>query len=109
LAVLGQGSSLVNALGSTGTATAINWDNANNQSLTLTASTTVTFSNPLSGASYTLSITQGGSGSYTITWPTIKWAFNNPPVLTTTVGAIDVVNLYYDGANYLGTFALNFT
>jgi hypothetical protein len=109
LIAFGQGASLVNAIGNvTGTAT-VNWDNSNNQTLTLIGSTTLTFSNPIAGANYMIEVTQGGVGSYTITWPTIKWAFNNPPVLTTAVGSIDVINLFYDGTNYLGTFALNFT
>jgi len=108
LVAFGQGASLVNDIGTvTGTAT-VNWNDSNNQTLTLLGSTTLTFSNPLPGANYMIEVTQGGVGSYTITFPTIKWAYNNPPVLTTTVGGIDVINLFYDGTNYLGTFALNF-
>jgi hypothetical protein len=108
LVAFGQGASLTNDIGSvTGTAT-INWDNSNNQSITLIGSTTLTFSNPLSGANYQIEITQGGVGSYTITWPTIKWMNATSPTLSTVVGRTDIVSLYYDGTNYYGTFALNF-
>ena len=108
LIAYGQGASKTNDIGNvTGTAT-VNWDNSNNQSLTLIGSTTLTFSNPLSGANYMLEITQGGAGSYTITWPTIKWQNATPPTLSTAVGKIDIISLFYDGTSYFGTFALNF-
>ena len=108
LVAFGQGASLTNDIGSvTGTAN-VNWDDSNNQSITLIGSTTLTFSNPLSGANYQIEITQGGVGSYTITWPTIKWMNATPPTLSTVVGRVDIVSLYYDGTNYYGTFALNF-
>ena len=108
LVAFGQGASLTNDIGSvTGTAT-VNWDSSNNQTLTLIGSTTLTFSNPVSGANYMLQITQGGVGSYTITWPTIYWMNASPPTLSTAVGKIDIISLFYDGTKYLGTYALNF-
>jgi hypothetical protein len=56
-----------------------------------------------------LQITQGGIGSYTITWPgNVYWANATPPTLSTAVGKIDMVSLYYDGTNYFATFLLNF-
>jgi hypothetical protein len=108
LVAFGQGASLTNDIGNVGTSATVNWNDSNNQSLTLIGSTTLTFSNPLSGANYQLEITQGGVGSYTITWPTIKWMNATPPTLSTVVGRVDIVSLYYDGANYYGTYALNF-
>ena len=105
---LGQGASDWYANGNvTGTAT-INFNNGNNQGLSLTGSTTLTFSNPLPGANYTLAVTQAGSGSYTITWPTIKWVGSAPPALSTAVGKTDLISLTYDGTNYWGTYAYNF-
>jgi hypothetical protein len=110
LVAFGQGASLLNSIASGATAATVNWDDGNNQKIDLMISiTSLTLSNPIEGANYMLEIVQGGVGSYTITWPaSIKWAFNSPPTLTTTVGGIDVINLFYDGTNYLGTFALNF-
>jgi hypothetical protein len=108
LVAYGQGASKSFDIGSvTGTAT-VDFDEGNNQYLTLTGSTTLTFSNPIAGANYSLLLTQGGVGSYTVTWPTIKWANAIPPTLSTTVGKIDLVNLLYDGTSYYGSWAVNF-
>ena len=109
LVAYGQGASKWNDAGSTGGTTTIDWNSANNQGITLTASTTLTLSNPIAGASYTIAVTQGGSGSYTITWPTILWSGGVSPSLSTAVGAIDLIALTYDGTNYYGSFANNFS
>src|SRR5690606_19820512 len=60
--------------------------------LTLTANCTLTFPIAVAGQSFTLVLKQGGSGSYTITWPSsiVKWDGGVAPTLTTTVGAIDI-------------------
>ena len=86
---------------------ALDWVNGNVQEMTLTASRTWTFANPVSGARYVIVLAQGGSGSYTVTWPTIKWAGGSAPTLTTTVGKKDVVTLIYDGTDYIGAAVLN--
>ncbi len=74
--------------------------------ITLTADCTVTFTHPpVAGAdnSWTLIIRQGGSGSYTITWPAaVSWPAANgtptstPPVLFTAVTAVNIVILSTD-------------
>jgi hypothetical protein len=111
LIALGQGASKVNAVGSTGGTTTIDWDNSNNQTLSLTSNiTSLTLSNPIAGASYSLAITQAGTGSYTITWPaSVKWPGGFAPILSTGVGEIDVISLFYDGTNYYSVAALNFS
>lgn len=76
----------------------VNWNNGGCQVLTLTGNTTLSFSNPYETGyevTYTLRIIQGGSGSYTITWPTsgtgkVNWNQGNSPTLTTTVGQMDI-------------------
>jgi hypothetical protein len=110
LVAFGQGASLLNSIASGATAATIDWNDGNNQKIDLTSSiTSLTLSNPIEGANYMLEIVQGGVGSYTITWPaSIKWMNASAPTLSTTVGNIDVVSFFYDGTNYLGTFALNF-
>lgn len=73
--------------------------------ITLTASCTLTFPTAIAGQSFTLVLKQGGSGSYTITWPAtiVKWDASTAPTLTTTVGAIDIVGfLCVDGTNWFG-------
>src|SRR5450759_2316424 len=60
--------------------------------ITLTASCTLTFPTAVASQSFTLILRQGGSGSYTITWPSsiIKWDGGVAPTLTITVGAVDI-------------------
>jgi hypothetical protein len=73
--------------------------------ITLTASCTFTFPTAVAGQSFTLVLRQGGSGSYTITWPVtiVKWSGGVAPTLTTTVGAVDVIGFTcVDGTNWLG-------
>ena len=87
-------------------AVALDWNDGNNQAGTLTGNVTLTLSNPIAGCWYQLRATQGGAGSYTVTWPAnVKWQSGVAPTLTTTVGRTDIIALFYDGTNYLGTIA----
>lgn len=77
--------------------------------MTLAASTTLTLSTPSTGT-YIFKIIQGGTGSYTVTWPsTVKWAGGTPPTLQTTVAKWDYIVLIWDGTYYSATSTLNFT
>jgi hypothetical protein len=71
-------------------------------STTLTASITApTFSNPSDGQTINWFITQGGSGSYSITWSgvnTVRWPGGTAGVLSTAVGAVDLAVLTYRSA-----------
>jgi hypothetical protein len=86
----------------------INWNNGQNQIRTLTSSGSLTLSNPVDGVTYTLRIVQGGSGSYTVTWPSIKWVGDTAPTLSTAVGKSDIITLKYDGTSYWGHAAIGF-
>lgn len=85
----------------------IDWDDGNSTVWDLEAATgaiTLTLSNPKAGASYLIKIIQG-STARDITWPaTVLWPGGVAPVISVAENAIDVVCLYWDGANYLGTF-----
>lgn len=86
----------------------VSFANGNIADITLTASTIFTFSNHVVGT-YILKLTQGGTGSYTVTWPaTVKWSGGTAPTLTTTVGKTDIVTLFHDGTNFYGTYSLNY-
>lgn len=86
----------------------IAYGNGNIADITLTASTIFTFSNHVVGT-YILKLTQGGTGSYTVTWPaSVKWSGGTAPTLTTTVGKTDIVTLFHDGTNFYGTYSLNY-
>jgi hypothetical protein len=82
---------------STGASYEVDCSTANNFQLTLGASlSTLTFSNVPSGVTFgiNLYLKQGGTGSYTVTWPaSVGWGDAGAPVLTTTVGKTDIVNL----------------
>jgi hypothetical protein len=103
----GQISSQINAKGNSGTAVTFNWNDGNIQTVTMTDNATFTFSNPESGASYQIIITQDVTGGRTITWPTIHWAGKTVPSLTGTDNSVDIVTLTYDGAKYLGVISKN--
>jgi hypothetical protein len=87
---------------------AISFASGNVIQLTLTASTTLTFAGHVVGT-YILEITQGGAGSYAITWPvSVKWSGGVAPTLTPTVGKTDIITLFHDGTSFFGTYSLNY-
>lgn len=56
--------------------------------------------NPISGQVINIIVKQGGSGSYTVTWPSVfKWAGGVAPTLSTSVGAKDMITAQYDSAD----------
>lgn len=77
--------------------------------ITLTAACTLTFPTAAAGKKFRLVLIQGGSGSYTITWPsTAKWAGSTAPTLSTSVGKVDVITfICYDGTNWMGQTVLD--
>ena len=113
LIAYGQAASKLNAVGATGGTVTINWDNSNIQTLSLDSSiTTLTKSNPIDGAVYTVFVTQGGTGSYTVDWGSdVNWPGGTPPTLSTAVAATDAVSLVYVAGitGYYGNANLNFS
>ena len=113
LIAFGQAASKTNAVGSTGGSVTLNWDNSNIQTLTLTDNiTTLTKSNPIDGAVYTLFLTQGGTGGKTVSWGTdVEWPGGTPPTLSTAAGSVDAVSLIYIAGvtGYFGNANLNFS
>ena len=91
-----------------GATIALNWNNGNVQSVTLGGNRTFTFSNPVAGGRYLISLKQDATGSRTITWPTVKWRGGTAPTLTTTANKYDLITLIYDGTNYYGDASLNY-
>ena len=78
--------------------------NGNVQTVTVTASgTPVTPSNAVSGMTFIWVITQDGTGSRVITWPTnFHFAGGIEPTLSTAAGSIDVYSGVFTGTNWLG-------
>lgn len=87
-----------------GTSQAVNWNDGNVQLMTLASASgdvTLTLSNPTEGASYKLYVTQGATPRNLI-WPAaVKFPQGQAPILSTTNGAVDVIELYYNGSIYL--------
>ena len=77
------------------------------QTVTLTGSITLNaFNNPVSGQTVTLILTQGGSGSYTLT-STMKFA-GGIKTLSTAVGSIDMLTISYVGTTYYASLVTGF-
>lgn len=93
--------------GVSGGAKTIDWNDSNNQLLTLTGNPVLTLSNPVAGAMYVLKLLQDATGTREPNWPaSVKWAGGSFPGCTDTANHSDLITLYcYDGANYLGTVA----
>jgi len=81
----------------------IAWDAgvAQNAKVTLGGNRTMAAPSGLQdGGRYSLRITQDGTGSRTIIWNAVfKWAAATAPVLTTTAGAVDILEFVSDGTN----------
>lgn len=86
----------VSAHGATGTTETIDLENGNVHTITLDDNCTLTFSNPPAtgiAGSFTLIVTQDGTGSRTITWPaSVDWAGASAPTLSTGAGDVDILS-----------------
>ncbi len=99
---------LENNAGNSSTAQTINWATASSQLSTLTGNVTYTFSNPQAGGAYVLRINTG-AGSFNATWPaSVKWSGGSAPTITATASKVDLINFYYDGSTYYGSFTQNY-
>ncbi len=107
LSIGGQVFSPTHAKGNITGATTVSFNDGNVQTMTLTGNVTFTFSNPQSGASYQLIITQDATGGRTIAWPTIHWGGKTVPTLTGTLNSKDIITITYDGATYNATILKN--
>jgi len=86
---------------------AVDWANGFAQSVTLTGSSTITsMTNMVKAGAYILRVTQGGSGSNTLSYlGNVYWPNDVVPFLATTVGHHDFLTFYYNGTNFLGNDA----
>jgi hypothetical protein len=91
--------------------TTIDWTNGNKFKFTFGAQNeTFTFTAPSNPCSLTLILVQDGTGSRTATWPaSVLWAGGTAPTLSTAANAVDIVSFIYDGTNYYGSAALDFS
>jgi hypothetical protein len=96
---------------SANSSTAITLDLANGtvQNITLTGSPTITMPTAALGKSFILYL-RTGSGSYSVTWSTVKWAGGTAPTVTSTASRMDIYSFFADNSNWYGvTVAQNYT
>lgn len=95
-----------------GTTQTLDFDTGNTQRLNLglaSGDVTLTLSNPQSGGLYRILIEQGAAAR-DIIWPaSVKWPQGQKAILSTGNGDLDVVELYYDGAQYLADWQVDFS
>jgi hypothetical protein len=97
--------------GNSGAALTLDFNNGNNQYLTLTANCTLTFTHGESGTGYSLMIKQDGTGTRLITWPSdVIWPLATAPTLSETAGYVDIISLKYNGvdAKYHGVYVTQY-
>jgi hypothetical protein len=93
----------VNAKGNSGSGTVtFNWNDSNIQSVTLTGNCTFAFSNPQSGASYQIIVSQDGTGGRVVTLPSVTWQGGSAPSLPTGINNQYLLRFYYNGSAYFG-------
>lgn len=88
---------MVNAVGNITTTMTVNLNLGDIHTYTLTDNVaTVTISNTAAGGnSWTLILTQDGTGSRTVTWPAaVKWAAGTAPTLSTGAADVDIITMF---------------
>lgn len=94
------------AVGNGGAAKTIDWSNGNEQTITLDADCTLTFSNGKAGGRYVLVFTQDGTGGWAISWPgSVVWSGGIEPELDADPAGISLIAFYFDGSSYIGAGA----
>lgn len=92
-----------------GTSITLNLANGTLQDITLTGSPTITMPTASAGKSFLLML-RTGTGSYTVTWSTVKWPGGTAPTVTTTASRMDIYSFVSDGTNWYGaTGGQNYT
>lgn len=93
--------------------TTIAWNMASGGAATLTLATNATLdapSNLRNGASYSLTVTQDGTGSRTLAYNSVfKFPGGTDPVLSTAAGSIDILTFLSDGTNLYGSILKAFS
>jgi hypothetical protein len=95
-----------------GTTQTLDFDTGMTQRLSLglaSGDVTLTLSNPQAGGLYRILIEQGATAR-DIIWPAaVKWPQGQKAILSTGNGDVDMVELYYDGTQYLADWQVDFS
>lgn len=98
--------------GNSGTSKTLDWQNGNEQLLTMTGNCTLDLDNPGDGGRYVIAV-YTGAGGFDITWPSsVLWPDGTPPTITAAAGKFDLITLLHIAAVspdvYLGSFNQNY-
>jgi hypothetical protein len=109
--VITQNSGLIQIDSQVAGATTCDFSVSNKHKVTFTANNTFTFINPTTSQVITLLVTQGGIGNYLTSWPgTVDWGVSGVPTLSTSVNAMDIFLMLWDGTRYrAGIFGQGFS
>lgn len=95
-----------------GTTQSLDFDTGNTQRLNLGSASgdvTLTLSNPQAGGLYRILVEQGATAR-DIVWPVaVKWPQGQKAILSTGNGDLDMIELYYDGTQYLADWQVDFS
>lgn len=69
----------------------------------------LTLSNPVTGGFYTIWVNQGATFRDLVFPASVKWPQGQAPILTQTSGAVDRIQLYYNGTNYLAEWQVDWS
>ena len=88
----------------------------NKVNMVLIGSNVMSLIPPDNACNIVLRLEQGTGGSATIVaWENndnsdpVLWPGGTAPTLSTAVGAVDIISLYWDGSDYYGSFSLDFS
>ena len=102
----------LNAIGTVGAASTISLTSGTVQTATLTSATACTFTMPalVAGKSFILLLKQPAAGTATTaTFTSVKWGNTGAPILTPTVGKMDILSFISDGTSWYGSFVQGYT
>jgi hypothetical protein len=100
--------SAVYSNGNSGTSKAINGNNGNLQSVTITGNVAMTLTTPTNPCKFTLIVTIDATGGRTYSITGLKFPAGTPPTYSTAANKIDVISIIYDGTNFYGMGGIAF-
>lgn len=84
----------------------VDWDLGNCQTIGNSGSRTITFANGQTGGTYILIVTDAIGAAASWTWPaTVDWRNADAPAFPQTVDDYTMIQFYYNGTNYLGSWS----
>ena len=97
--------------GNSGSALTVPWASGQKQKITLTDNATISFNDPPGPCNLMLKLVQDPSGGRSVTWPSsgMKWAGGSAPTLSSSGNFTDLTSFYFDGVDYYGQAATNFS